>query len=618
MKKFFTMLALLGGLSAYAFTPGAEVESEGFSPAHIRPGSTTSYAITLKNISGNVSASDIPMPSGLQIVGRSSSQNYVINNSVASRSIVYTFTVLAQKEGNYSVPEWKLKIGSQEFPIPASVLKVSADAPEQQVQEDDDDAFGFPFRMMRQRQIQSRQQQHSYESSLRDKVKLELQIPKQKIYVGEALPCKLVFSIDKSLIEGGLQLQQLIPQIKKADDFDCTPFGKPTEDLSDAGKIKYSFDTVITPLKVGKYKIDFFAEGVFLRNVGMDDLMNMSFADRFAALGFRQQFPFQVHMQDMTLDILPLPEQGRPKNFSGAIGNFSLEKTGIDTDALTVGEPCVVSASIVGSGNFNRVGAPELTNTADWKTYKPKSSFKDESSGMGYVGIKTFACTVVPQKPDLKFAPSASFSYFDPTAEKYVSLQSKPISVSVAPSGRSRKIEKEEQQSTEPTFGKIIEEDSARESYKIFSSPIFWGVQAAAVIAVAAFVVARRKRLRLQNDPAFAKLTACTKKADILAKAAISSASKGDARGFFEAARGSLQNMAAARSELDAAAILAKEAQERFSNAGCDADTLAQIREIFDGADAMTFGNLSVSNADLDRLSKALVRAEEASKKFGN
>ncbi|PWM29682.1 MAG: hypothetical protein DBX55_06385 [Verrucomicrobia bacterium] len=620
MKKPISILILAGAAFLPSVLP-AQVDSSGFVPAHIRPGSTADYTVTLKDISGRVSPSDIPIPSGLQIVGQRSGQNIIVNNSEMSRSTSYTFTILAGKEGTYTIPEWKIKLGGQEYAIPASALKVSADAP-QAPAIPDDDAFASPMQtMFRQRQIRQRQQQHSFDASLRDKISLELKLPKEKIYVGESVPCRLVFSMDKSLPENGLQLQQFIPQPKEADAFECTPLGKPSEELSaDSQKIQLAYDMIITPLKAGTYSLEFSAEGIFMRSVSINDMMSMSFGDMFPSFGMRQPLKFEVATPDAKIGVLPLPDEGKPENFGGAIGKFSLGKASLDTDALTVGDPCIITVPVVGSGNFARIGAPTVESSPDWKTYKPKSSFTDESNGMGYIGVKTFNFSVVPQKADLKTAPTVTFSYFDPLDSKYVTLKTPAMEVSVAPSGRSRRIEKEAQNSNEPAFERIVEapQNTSATAYGLLSSGIFWGTQAAALAAIAFFVVSRRRKLRLESDPAFAKFIRCMREADAKLKAAGTGADAGNAGAFFKAAKECLQYSLAARSDLDPRAMLSKEAEKILAQRGADESALNACARIFEGADAADFAPVDLSASDLKSLFGELKKINAAARKSQN
>jgi hypothetical protein len=163
-----------------------------------------------------------------------------------------------------------------------------------------------------------------------------------------------------------------------------------------------------------------------------------------ASFGSRQ-IPFEINMPSKKIEVLPLPEEGKPANFTGAIGSFSLDSVTVEPDALTVGEPCTIFVKIVGIGNFPRIQEPKLDAKDDWKTYKAKSSFTDESNGLSNIGIKTFEYTVVPRKPDIPYAPEVLFNYFDPIAKRYVEVKSNPVPVSVAPTGRSKRVKENEE-----------------------------------------------------------------------------------------------------------------------------------------------------------------------------
>lgn len=85
---------------------------------------------------------------------------------------------------------------------------------------------------------------------------------------------------------------------KKADAFDCPAFTTdPTVDeKSDPEKVFIIYHTIVTPLKVGSYDLDFSAKGVFNRDIDIDDLMGMSLIDRMMSMGGGRQIPFEIQM----------------------------------------------------------------------------------------------------------------------------------------------------------------------------------------------------------------------------------------------------------------------------------------------------------------------------------
>lgn len=581
--------------------------TEGFSPKEIRPGDSANYRIVLKNLKGAVRTSDIPFPSGLSTLGTSQSQNYSLINGRMSSSITFDFAVAADKEGVYTVPAWKLSLDSKTFVIPAASLKVSALAPAQQQSSRSMSPFGFPSAIAQSRQ---RQQSHAYDDSLKNSIKLELKLPREKIYVGETIKCELVFSCDKSLFNEGYRIQQIVPQIKNIDAFECPAFTtEPVVDLkSNPQKALVIYQTVITPLKAGSYNLEFSAAGVLRREISIDDLMNMSAMDRMLSMGSGRQMRFDVPMEPLKINVLSLPSEGKPKHFTGAIGKFALAEVSVSPDAISVGEPCTIVAKIVGTGNFNRINAPALVGADKWKTYKPKSSFVDESGNHAYIGFKTFEYTVVPTVADLANAPQIDFNYFDPETAKYVEQISNPISVSVAPTIRSKSVQQAnaEKKSPAPAFSEIAEGIHSKDSSGILSSPLFWLSQAAILAAIIIFAIYRSKIRKLEMNPAYAKSVAYTLKARTLCKQAVEKANQASPIEFFADACSALRYAISADTPFEAEALSLKEAEKFAAHKNLSPKQIAQIQTIFNGSDAIAFGGTDAAKIDFNDLAKNL------------
>ena len=116
---------------------------------------------------------------------------------------------------------------------------------------------------------------------------------------------------------------------------------------------------------------------------------------------------------DQEIEMRPLPTEGRPAGFTGAVGDFKFEGAQIP-DNWKTGEPQQIIAKLGGSGNFALMKAPELTPADAWKTYSGKDEFSagDEAS---FSGSKSFQFSAVPRKGGEQEV-ALEFSYFDPAA----------------------------------------------------------------------------------------------------------------------------------------------------------------------------------------------------------
>src|SRR5262249_38647557 len=160
---------------------------------------------------------------------------------------------------------------------------------------------------------------------------------------------------------------------------------------------------------------------------GDDSTFDDPFFDNFFSNA--TQKPLTLHTDGATVKIKPLPTQGRPSDFSGAVGQFEVGSA-ISENNGTTGDPLTLKIKIEGRGNFDRVTTSGVTNSSDWKTYKPNGKFTANDSA-GIEGEKTFEQSVVPTKAGAQEIPALNFSYFDPEAQRYVTKSTTPIAIDV-------------------------------------------------------------------------------------------------------------------------------------------------------------------------------------------
>ena len=85
--------------------------------------------------------------------------------------------------------------------------------------------------------------------------------------------------------------------------------------------------------------------------------------------------PLVLHSDSTPVKIQPLPVQGRPADFSGAVGKFDFSAEASVAKAMS-GDPITLKMKITGQGNFDRVTTNGLVSSAAWKGYKPNARFE--------------------------------------------------------------------------------------------------------------------------------------------------------------------------------------------------------------------------------------------------
>lgn len=130
--------------------------------------------------------------------------------------------------------------------------------------------------------------------------------------------------------------------------------------------------------------------------------------------------------------IEPIPTDGRPANFLGDVGNFTLEAT-VDKTDLKAYESIKLTVTLSGAGNINGTHLPDPAFPAGFEHFAPATEEQTIQTDIGIVGSKTFTYTVIPTKEGNFTLNGISFSYYDISKKEYVSLKAKDIQIHVAP-----------------------------------------------------------------------------------------------------------------------------------------------------------------------------------------
>jgi hypothetical protein len=127
------------------------------------------------------------------------------------------------------------------------------------------------------------------------------------------------------------------------------------------------------------------------------------------------------------------PEVGRPADFTGAIGNYTMR---VSAKPVRVEQNQPITLAIaVGGSPVSGVAGPDLSQQAELTS---RFEFvKDELLGELEGGAKVFRRAIFPKQQGEQTIPPITWSYFDPRRERYVSLTSEPIGLAVDPPSAS-------------------------------------------------------------------------------------------------------------------------------------------------------------------------------------
>jgi hypothetical protein len=137
-----------------------------------------------------------------------------------------------------------------------------------------------------------------------------------------------------------------------------------------------------------------------------------------------------VKAGDLSINVKDLPEQGKPSNYSGAVGDFKLSVDASRT-SLEANESTQIKVKIAGKGNLKLLSVPELSLPSALEKYDPEYTDDVRVNREGMNGSVSNSYTVVPRYAGSYPVDPIEFTYFDPNSKSYKTLNSDPFDLTV-------------------------------------------------------------------------------------------------------------------------------------------------------------------------------------------
>ncbi len=624
----FFLLALAIGLAGVFEARAADVQaSASLEPAQVAFGEAAQLTLKIEG-SASVTEPQFPPIDGLEITRTGKSTNIQFINGVMSGGVTFIYQVVPEKMGVFTIPELAIRAGGGTVKTSPVTLRVGNPPPGPVASPQASPAPGSPP------PVSSSGPPPEVGS---DVAAIQLNVPKRHFFVGELVPAEL-----KVYLHQGLRISEISLPTLSGTAFTVGKLGdKPEQQEQLINGTPYAvltWHTAVAPVKAGEHPLGAQIECNILveersRNRGIDGFFDDPFFDRF----FRsvRQKRISLKTSDTQVKILPLPEEGRPADFSGAIGQFELSAEASPRD-ITAGDPVTLKITVAGTGNFDRVKAPEMEKNPGFKTYAPSGKFEPfDNAGIG--GRKIFEQMVIPRNTGIKSIPRIGFSYFDPDKGRYLTLMSDEIPLRIASAGPSTGPAPAPSpqapsagvpplaaganpnaagftaSDAELVANKLREGSVTPTLEPVLTRPWFWGMQAVSGAALIAAWTLFRRRDRLARDPAFARSVTASRAIQVQLDALEKALQQRNSHDFFFAARRVLQERMGERLGLRPETITPSDLadwSERM-NHGSDerAETIRRIRNIFDVADAVAYSGQKYSAELLDEWKRKVVDA---------
>lgn len=211
--------------------------------------------------------------------------------------------------------------------------------------------------------------------------------------------------------------------------------------------------------------------------------------------------PLQLNVtpNDLQIDVKGLP-QPQPADFSGGVGHFSITSSLANTNLLTnQGAPIVYT--VKGTGNLKYLHLPDLNSLfpEQIEVFSPETDVKTEVGASNVSGTATFDYTLMPLETGTYSLPAVSLCYFNPETGKYERASAKGYHLNVAPGKSSAKSQTKDKIRFDSKL-MPLEDNIAIDHTPWIRTWGYWTIYVACVVVLLCAIIAYRKRLRDLSD----------------------------------------------------------------------------------------------------------------------
>ncbi len=159
-----------------------------------------------------------------------------------------------------------------------------------------------------------------------------------------------------------------------------------------------------------------------------------------------------VRAEPFSLEVVPLPREGQPLEYSGAVGELSV-RANADVRDVQVGESIKVTVEWTGDGNLEFFEAPDPKRIDAFRGFRVFGSTEEKR-----FDLRRVVYDLAPVDEHVSEIPALPLSVFDPRTSCYTTVASEPIPIRVRPLERAVALEAEEKKE----FAREIEDIDSR------------------------------------------------------------------------------------------------------------------------------------------------------------
>jgi hypothetical protein len=315
-----------------------------------------------------------------------------------------------------------------------------------------------------------------------------------------------------------------------------------------------------------------------------------------------------VNSNPIRINVKKLPDEGKPKDFTGSIGKFNIEAS-VDKKEVEVNQPVSLTIKISGTGNIKSAAEPSMPDLDDFRIYRASSNESITKVQEKIGGTKIYEEVFIPKHPGNLEIPSLAYNYFDPETNKYKTLSTKPITLRVTkPEGF---VESPSLPYANPD---LIVGSNARDiryikanigdlkpmGYLLIETPLYLVVNGLPVLTLIGFVIYRKRKEKYASDISFARARQAGKIAKKRLSKAKTLANPNKGIEFFAEINFALTSYIADKLNISPHGLTTDQIKTLLLNKSADDNLINGISDTLKKCDFARFAPSSITQKDID------------------
>lgn len=324
---------------------------------------------------------------------------------------------------------------------------------------------------------------------------------------------------------------------------------------------------------------------------------NFFFNDPFFGTTARNEHK-TLKSKPIPMEVLNLPEKGRPADFSGLVGRFEISAA-LGKKELEAGDTTTLTITVTGTGNIQFAYLPPPDVKGHFKVYTDQPHLEKAIVNRKISGRKTFKFALVPLQEGKQVIPPIVLSYFDPEKRQYRTVKTNPIPVTILPSEVPEPIKTVDSNSLEQGFQpgaiKIIGKDILPihnvledfEDQRPDHTAIYWACFIFPILLFTGVFAYFRYQRRLREDVAYSR----TRRAYKVAREKLERISSArPSKEFIQELSQILREYIGNKLNLQGTAFTAKEVEGKLKERRFAEGKVASTRDLFEKFEAHQYG----------------------------